>query len=780
MVITGVIRPPEEIRAVADRTALYVAKNGRAFESRILSSAKGQTPKFAFLQSSSPFHAYYQNKIAFYEANGGKEEEDDEKDEEKKGDKEPTEKSKGKNNNVRVAVKKKAAVSAAIDPVAKALLTQRQKIAQIRAAATAARKRAAAATTSSEAIKNDEDGGTVEMAAAEIEEEATAPVVTTTLEPPPALHFINIVAPATLSVAQIETIQLVAQLTALDGKGGAFLQQLSFREWNNPTYAFCHPRSGHFAYFSALVDAYRRVLTFWTASTTTNRSDNGSSTILAAASKMVNNRDKDDKVDEMANNVPKCLELAAYQVEYKRDLALQRRLQQQDAADADVIPLAAAALIDWHDFVIVETIDFPADQQVVMLPPPPPPLVQETATGKTIGGAVIDMNDSDDDEYDGDDDAGTMEEQIRVVPTYTPKVVSAAAAAQRAKEQMTMIDPISGKSVAIKDMPEHLRIQLLDPKWAQERKKFQDKQKETNLVSADTFADNVAKFAQARGMASNSRDQELLNGESSSDASRMRLEDANRILRQQALDPRTSVGPSLPGAAGRGPPSFHHHAAPAIDSSMQPDLKRPRLDTLQLPPPVHHSSAATVPPPPPPPPPSVSASASKAAPPVYPTTYVLAPPGFEAGLPPPPPPSGEDPFVAAATMATADADGDDNAAPGDTEGELLSEADFVASLPKPLVTLQIRIPNDQSQMAWNFYGQIVALESINVMSTVKAVKQELSRTHLNGMPANKIQLKLSSNNTFLKDSLTLAALNLGGPTSTTTLELVPKTRGGRK
>jgi splicing factor 3A subunit 1 len=73
MVIQGVIRPPPEIRAVADRTALYVAKNGRAFESRILGSAKGRTPKFAFLHETSPFHAYYEDRIQFYE-NGGEDE----------------------------------------------------------------------------------------------------------------------------------------------------------------------------------------------------------------------------------------------------------------------------------------------------------------------------------------------------------------------------------------------------------------------------------------------------------------------------------------------------------------------------------------------------------------------------------------------------------------------------------------------------------------------------------------------------------------------------------
>jgi len=62
-----------------------------------------------------------------------------------------------------------------------------------------------------------------------------------------------------------------------------------------------------------------------------------------------------------------------------------------------------------------------------------------------------------------------------------------------------VIDPITGKSVSVKDLPEHMRIQLLDPKWAEERKKFQEKQKDSNLVSGDMVASNIARFAQARG-----------------------------------------------------------------------------------------------------------------------------------------------------------------------------------------------------------------------------------------------------------------------------------------
>jgi splicing factor 3A subunit 1 len=36
--VTGVIIPPPEIRAVVDKTAMFVARNGKSFEQRILAS----------------------------------------------------------------------------------------------------------------------------------------------------------------------------------------------------------------------------------------------------------------------------------------------------------------------------------------------------------------------------------------------------------------------------------------------------------------------------------------------------------------------------------------------------------------------------------------------------------------------------------------------------------------------------------------------------------------------------------------------------------------------
>jgi splicing factor 3A subunit 1 len=424
MVISGIIRPPPEIRAVADRTALYVAKNGRAFEARILSSEKGKTPKFAFLHATSPFHAYYEQKVQFYE-NGG----EDEKEEDKKDNEKLENVNKQPEKTPLTQKTERSQKASVVDPVAKALLVHRQKIVLARAA-------------QEEALKKLSDP-----------DQKQASIVS--IASPPPLQFVNIVAPASLSVAQIETIQLVAQFTALDGKNGQFLSKLTFREWNNPNFAFCQPRHGHFAYFSAMVDAYRSILTTWTADSSSSHINNQGQTVV-----------------EIANSAEKCLDVAAYRAEYERDREAQMA-KGHDNADG-------LAQIDWHDFIVVETIEFPPEELVEMMPPPSQLLALENTANEADETTM--------EESDGED------EVIRVVPSYTPRVV-----ASQPKRLETMIDPITGKSVAINDLPEHMRIQLLDPKWAEERKKFQEKQKDSNLVSGDMVASNLARFTQARG-----------------------------------------------------------------------------------------------------------------------------------------------------------------------------------------------------------------------------------------------------------------------------------------
>ncbi|CAJ1968444.1 unnamed protein product [Cylindrotheca closterium] len=624
MVIAGVIRPPPDIRVVVDRTAAYVAKNGRAFEARILKSEKGRTPKFAFLQPSSPFHAYYEDRIRVYEVGG---------DEEPKESKEETSlkdeklKSQDKAKQQSLVRKEKKQHATAIDPVAKAVLLHRGRITKERE-----KESSPAGKTGNDEVVRSE------------------PTSLSIMHP---LSLISIIAPSDLSSVQIETLQLVAQYAALDGKGGAFLHQLSVREWNNNHFAFCQPRHPHFAFFSAVVDAYSNIIKLWSAGDQVTMEENKTS-------------------------VSHALDEAAYRAEYERAMA---RLD----SNAD----EKGPGVDWHDFVVVETIDFPVDEvvELSMLPPPPP--------APTTGGTIAYPT------HVSELDEG---ETIRVVPSYTPRVVVPARL-----QETKAIDPITGKSISVADMPEHLRIQLLDPKWAKDKKKFQDKQKESNLVGGDAIAANITRFGGPSG-ASKFFD-------TGTQKSQM-LEDG--MVAAQASCATSQWNPSMHGT------SFNKHSEGEL-TAIEPVRKRMRIAEEGNAPTTHEPSD-------------------------YSSSFIQDAHG-KLHLN----------NVLEATMTV------------NTDNELLSAEDFQASLGKPEVTVQVRIPNDPSQIAWNFYGQILSMR-VHVMTKIKDVKSELSQRHLNGMPPNKIQLRDTSIG-FLKDSSTLASLNMG---PTATVEMIPKTRGGRK
>ncbi|KDN51781.1 hypothetical protein RSAG8_00329, partial [Rhizoctonia solani AG-8 WAC10335] len=61
---TGMIYPPPDIRTIIDRTATFVARSSNQvqFEEKIRESQRNE-PKFSFLNSADPYHAYYRHRI---------------------------------------------------------------------------------------------------------------------------------------------------------------------------------------------------------------------------------------------------------------------------------------------------------------------------------------------------------------------------------------------------------------------------------------------------------------------------------------------------------------------------------------------------------------------------------------------------------------------------------------------------------------------------------------------------------------------------------------------
>jgi splicing factor 3A subunit 1 len=729
MVVKGIIKPPPDIRAVVDRTAKFVSKNGRAFEQRILNSEKGKTPKFAFLHDSSPFHAYYEARISFHDEGGTD-------DKEKKGDTEEDgteeEKKSQKANDANEAIEKEktkkeeelpakqdlkrdatttSVQKANIDPIARSMIEARADINQ--------------------QVKHWEGQQKLEQEARDQKEnedtqQSPPPSGQAPVKGPAKHQLIHMTPPHSITAAQLDIVRLAAQFTAMSkvipsssggvvGSMNPFLDTLRLKEWNNyEVFGFLQPRHAHYAYFTALVDGYKSLLQMFSKAPPTGENK----------AKSTRSGGSVDEVEEElvrcavpfsrdGGGMQACLNVAAYRVEYQRYQYEQQRAQAADDDEGGGRLAGGAAYVDWHDFVVVETIDFSVDEVVSAIPPPPPAALSAAAAAAVSATSNSSTTVKDhvavtEETMDISDD-----EEIKIVDSYQPRV-KATAAQQQMGHAQTMIDPITGKAILVSDLSEHMRIQLLDPTWAEEKKRFQEKQRDSNLLQGEDVARNLQRFAkQQRGDETDMLDDATMKGRDGQIAKRPRLE------AETGSDPTTFARP-LP------PP-------PPPPPTMNPAPLQP-----QVPPPVH--SAAPV------------------------RAEMPEPRRAPLNLPPllnPP----EDNVVAGTEQSPVD----------------------VPVEPPASVTFTILAPDagescghkDQFQQ-WGLRGQSLTLDELpSDGTTVKSLKEMVrSRLTEGKMPLNKMQLRLVSSGAFLKDVVVLS--NIEGIRSVEDLELVPKVRGGKK
>ena len=219
--VRGVIKPPPEIRAVVDKTAQFVAKHGKEFEQKIIDKASGtegsSSSKFNFMRVHDPYNAYYEFKIKEFEegppaaaaaasASGCK----------RRG-------RRRRSQRCNAAAAAAAAAAAPTGPIK--VKSGKAKMNAIAMALTSQKK-------------EKESGGAAAVA-------------------PPAFEF-SLMHPTGLSAMDMDIIKLTAQYTAVSGK--VFLQGLAKNEAKNPQFDFLKPTHMLFSYFTALVDAYSKVL----------------------------------------------------------------------------------------------------------------------------------------------------------------------------------------------------------------------------------------------------------------------------------------------------------------------------------------------------------------------------------------------------------------------------------------------------------------------------------------------------------------------------------------
>jgi splicing factor 3A subunit 1 len=242
----------------------------------------------------------------------------------------------------------------------------------------------------------------------------------------------------------------------------------------------------------------------------------------------------------------------------------EREKKERERADTDKMQQMYMS-VDWHDFVLVETIDFPEDEALDASAPNPlaPPsrapqeevemeMEVERVPTKPLPTTAQTMTVDDEDE-------------ITVVRNYRPDVSS-----NKSGPALEMIDPITGRSVPASEMSEHMRISLLDPKWRSEQQRLKEKTAQDTLAEGNSIASALQSFAKQRGdifgsteeeeeailrerAFEQSKDDKLVWDGTSASASVVQAQSINRLMEhqtqqfQQFQPPKpTEVTPSAP------------------------------------------------------------------------------------------------------------------------------------------------------------------------------------------------------------------------------------------
>ncbi|KAF4109760.1 hypothetical protein G5714_009012 [Onychostoma macrolepis] len=276
-------------------------------------------------------------------------------------------------------------------------------------------------------------------------------------EPPPEFEFIA--DPPSISAFDLDVVKLTAQFVARNGR--QFLTQLMQKEQRNYQFDFLRPQHSLFNYFTKLVEQYTKVL-------------------IPPKGLLL-------KLKKEAENPREVLDQVRYRVEWAKFQERERKKEEEEREKERV----AYAQIDWHDFVVVETVDFQPNEQGNFPPPTTPEelgariLIQERyekfgeseevemevesedeedeREGREGGHAaqldqdtqLQDMDEGSDDEDDGMKAPLPPDNPCHhLCPPPRTRLLSAKTTTPR---------------IQASKMQEHMRIGLLDPRWLEQR-----------------------------------------------------------------------------------------------------------------------------------------------------------------------------------------------------------------------------------------------------------------------------------------------------------------------
>ncbi|XAR53547.1 hypothetical protein NMG60_11022147 [Bertholletia excelsa] len=308
------------------------------------------------------------------------------------------------------------------------------------------------------------------------------------LEPPEVEQY-TVRLPEGITGEELDIIKLTAQFVARNGK--SFLTGLTSREINNPQFHFLKPTHSMFMFFTSLADAYSKVL--------------------------MPPKGLPDKLKKSVTDMTTVLERCLHRLEWERSQE-QARQKAEDEIEQERVQMA---MIDWHDFVVVETIDFADDEDEEL---PAPMTLEEVIRrskmstmaeedivepGKEVememdeeevqlveeGMRAASLEENDEERHEMKVPSEEQEPPMRIVKNW--KRPEERIAAERDPTKYG-VSPITGELIPINEMSEHMRISLIDPKYKEQKERMFAKIRETTLAQDDEISRNIVGLARTR------------------------------------------------------------------------------------------------------------------------------------------------------------------------------------------------------------------------------------------------------------------------------------------
>ncbi|OAR02007.1 hypothetical protein LLEC1_02326 [Akanthomyces lecanii] len=439
----GVVLPPREIRNILEKTAGYVARNGAVFEDRIRDKEQAN-PKFSFLNPEDAYHQYYQWRLTEVRAGRG-----------------------------------------------------------------------------------------TDIAAGRAGEATKEPEKPQGPPKPPDFHYSARM--PRINQKDLDVIRLTALFVAKNGR--QFMTQLAQREGGNPQFQFLVPNHTFHNFFQHTIDQYTTLL-------------------RAGGLGGEGGKLQEEQIAELEKNIADkfhVLTRAKQRGEYIEFQEQEKAQKEEEEEEAK----AEFARIDWGDFVVVETINFTDSDETANLPPPTNLSELQYASLEDRNKASISANLRIEEAMPGEElaqngynaavpapayplpvhpgyaqhhnqhfqpqvpqppqkSAQQLEEehriqeradaqarmhqaqnvargggpQMKIRENYVP-------GAQKAKKAQMAMCPNCKQQIPLNEMEEHMRIELLDPRWKEQKSKADARHAPSNMSQVDV-ANNLKRLASQR------------------------------------------------------------------------------------------------------------------------------------------------------------------------------------------------------------------------------------------------------------------------------------------